>query len=72
METAKAIEIWTENIRLIRERQSGVWAQRRVCAEELAELVWSNLTEDNKVSLFVRTVPLNGGEPTEIIINKNK
>lgn len=38
METAKAIEIWTENIRLIRERQSGVWAQRRVCAEELAEL----------------------------------
>ena len=41
-------------------------------AEELAELVWSNLNEDNKVSLFVRTVPLDGGEPTEIIINKNK
>lgn len=41
-------------------------------AEELAELVWNNLNEDNKVSLFVRTVPLNGGEPTDIIINKNK
>ena len=41
-------------------------------AEELAELVWNNLNEDNKVSLFVRSVPLNGGEPTEIIINKNK
>ncbi len=41
-------------------------------AEELAELVWQNLDEDNKVSLFVRTVPLAGGEPTEIIINKNK
>lgn len=41
-------------------------------AEELAELVWSNLNEDNKVSLFVRAVPLNGEEPTEIIINKNK
>ncbi len=41
-------------------------------AEELADIVWSNLNEENKVSLFVRVVPLNGDEPTEIIINKNK
>ena len=41
-------------------------------AEELAELVWTNLNEDNKVSLFVRAIPLDGAEPTEIIINKNK
>ena len=41
-------------------------------AEELAELVWSNLNEDNKVSLFVRSVPLDGSKPTDIIINKNK
>ncbi|MBQ9964660.1 MAG: IMP cyclohydrolase [Clostridia bacterium] len=41
-------------------------------AEELADLVWTNLNEDNKVSLFVRAVPLNGDKPTEIIINKNK
>lgn len=41
-------------------------------ADELAELVWSNLNEDNKVSLFVRCVPLDGSEPKEIIINKNK
>ena len=41
-------------------------------AEELADLVWTNLNEDNKVSLFVRTIPLDGGEPTDIIINKNK
>ncbi len=41
-------------------------------AEELADLVWSNLNEDNKVSLLVRCVPLNGDQPTEIIINKNK
>ncbi len=40
-------------------------------AEELAELVWKNLNADNKVSLFIRTVPLNGDQPTEIIINKN-
>ncbi len=37
----------------------------------LAESVWKNLNPDNKVSLFVREVPLDGGEPTDIIINKN-
>lgn len=41
-------------------------------AEELADLVWNNLNKDNKVSLFVRAVPLNGDKPTDIIINKNK
>ncbi len=41
-------------------------------ARELADLVWGSLNEDNKVSLFVRCVPLDGSEPTEIIINKNK
>ena len=41
-------------------------------AEELAELVWSNLNEDNKVSLFVRSVPLDGSKPVDIIINKNQ
>lgn len=41
-------------------------------AKELADLVWANLNEDNKVSLFVRAIPLDGSEPTEIIINKNK
>ncbi len=40
-------------------------------ADELAELVWNNLNEDNKVSLFVRCVPLDGSAPTERIINKN-
>ena len=40
-------------------------------AQELADIVWKNLNEDNKVSLFVRTIPLDGSEPTEIIINKN-
>lgn len=40
--------------------------------EELAKTVWESLNEDNKVSLFVREVPLSGGEPHDIIINKNK
>ncbi len=41
-------------------------------ANELAEICWKNLNEDNKVSLFVRQIPLDSSEPTEIIINKNK
>ncbi len=41
-------------------------------AQELADICWDNLNEDNKVSLFVRQVPLDGSRPTEIIINKNK
>ena len=41
-------------------------------AEELAEVVWNNLNDDNKVSLFVRTVSLEDGKTEEIIINKNK
>ncbi len=40
-------------------------------AEELAQLCWDNLNEENKVSLFVRTVDLHSGEAKEIIINKN-
>ncbi len=41
-------------------------------ARELADICWNNLNEDNKVSLFVRTVCLESGEAEEIIINKNK
>ncbi len=40
-------------------------------AEELADICWKNLNEDNKVSLFVRQIPLDGSKPTEIVINKN-
>ena len=41
-------------------------------ANELADLVWKNLNEDNKVSLFVRSVDLENGKVEQIIINKNK
>ena len=41
-------------------------------AKELADTVWENLNEQNKVSLFVRSVELSSGETEEIIINKNK
>ena len=41
-------------------------------AEELADMVWENLNQENKVSLFVRVVSLKDGKATEKIINKNK
>ena len=38
METAKAVDVWTDNVRLIRDRQHAIDTQRRACAEALAEL----------------------------------
>lgn len=39
---------------------------------ELARKVWAALNEDNKVSLFVRTVDLQSGETDTAIINKHQ
>ena len=39
-------------------------------AEALAEQMWEALDPDNKVSLFVRYTPLDGGAPTQVIKNK--
>ncbi len=41
-------------------------------AAELEELCWNNLNEDNKVSLFVKTVDLETMEAEVRIVNKNK
>ena len=40
--------------------------------EGFAKLLWENLNEDNKVSLFVRYTDLATGETKTIIENKNK
>ena len=39
--------------------------------DELTELIWKNLNEDNKVSLFVRYIDLESGETETRIVNKN-
>ncbi|MDO5156914.1 MAG: IMP cyclohydrolase [Eubacteriales bacterium] len=39
---------------------------------EFADLVWNNLNEDNKVSLFIRYINLTDGTYETKIINKNK
>ena len=35
-------------------------------------VLWENLNEDNKVSLFVRYIDLESGKATDRIVNKNK
>ncbi len=39
--------------------------------DEFTELVWKNLNEDNKVSLFVRYINIETGEYETRIVNKN-
>ena len=39
--------------------------------DQLTSLIWDNLNEDNKVSLFVRYIDLKSGESETRIINKN-
>lgn len=41
-------------------------------AKAFANLLWENLNEENKVSLFVRYIDLNNGKTDTIILNKNK
>ena len=38
--------------------------------DSFTNMLWENLNEDNKVSLFVRYIPLDGSEPETRIINK--
>ena len=40
-------------------------------AKAFADILWANLNEDNKVSLFVRTIDLKDGKTDTVIVNKN-
>ncbi len=39
--------------------------------DSLTDLIWTNLNEDNKVSLFVRYIDIESGETETRIVNKN-
>ena len=41
-------------------------------AKELADDIWENLNEQNKISLYVRYIDLESGKEENILINKNK
>ena len=40
--------------------------------DTFADMIWKNLNEDNKVSLFVRYIDIETGKCESRIINKNK
>ena len=40
--------------------------------DESTDMIWTNLNEDNKVSLFVRFIDIETGEYETRIVNKNK
>ena len=40
--------------------------------DEFTDMIWTNLNEDNKVSLFVRFIDIETGEYKTRIVNKNK
>ena len=42
-----------------------------VLFDGMTDLIWTNLNEDNKVSLFVRYIDLATGEAETRIVNKN-
>ena len=42
-----------------------------VSIDELTDLIWTNLNEDNKVSLFVRYIDIASGETETRMVNKN-
>ena len=42
-----------------------------VSIDELTKLIWDNLNQDNKVSLFVRYIDIESGESETRVVNKN-
>ena len=44
----------------------------KISIDELTDIIWKNLNEDNKVSLFVRYIDLETGKYDSRIVNKNK
>lgn len=49
------------------ERIALEWAD----AKSFADVLWEHLNEDNKVSLFVRTIDIASGETDTVIINRH-
>jgi hypothetical protein len=40
--------------------------------EEFAKEIWENLNEENKISLYARSVDLDSGEVWNVMINKHE
>ena len=48
------------------------WVKIDKYIDEFTQMLWSNLNEDNKVSLFVRYIDIETGKYETRIVNKNK
>lgn len=48
------------------------WVKIDKDIDEFTQMLWSNLNEDNKVSLFVRYIDIETGKYETRIVNKNK
>ena len=48
------------------------WVRITGDIDTFTEMIWNNLNEDNKVSLFVRFIDIETGKYETRIINKNK
>ena len=48
------------------------WVRISGDIDTFTNMIWNNLNEDNKVSLFVRFIDIETGKYESIIKNKNK
>lgn len=48
------------------------WVRISGDIDTFTNMIWNNLNEDNKVSLFVRFIDIETGSTKQRIINKNK
>ena len=48
------------------------WVKIEGDIDTFTNMIWNNLNEDNKVSLFVRYIDIATGEYESRIVNKNK
>ena len=67
-----SILIWETAIRFRVSRVSRSWLSIPNDMEEFTALLWNNLNEDNKVSLFVRYIDIATGTYETTIVNKNQ
>ena len=67
-----SILIWETAILFRVSRESRSWWRFPDDIDTFADLLWQNLNEDNKVSLFVRYIDIATGKYTSKIINKNQ
>ena len=57
-----------------RAKQIWTWLWKRGAGsfDEMTDLLWKNLNEQNKISLYIRYIDLKTGAAENRLVNKNK